>query len=203
MGIYRSYRKLRKVVLQPFRRMGKKLKLERWFGWLRPKVWVPRLSRAWLLRLATLGPVGNRLCAPGTVASFLGLGYYTAVYRGLPGWGFLAFAAFSVLYFAIPICDAAEKAVGMEDPSCIVLDEFVAMPLCFFGFPAASGVLLGAGFAIFRYFDIWKPLGIYLLEDWRGGRGIVLDDLAAALATNIVLHVLFTGSGLCRLFLQA
>ena len=39
-----------------------------------------------------------------------------------------------------------------------------------------------AGFGLFRFFDIAKPLGIRRLQALPGGWGVVIDDLAAALA---------------------
>ncbi|MDR2377771.1 MAG: phosphatidylglycerophosphatase A [Puniceicoccales bacterium] len=218
MGIKKAFKKIRKALKLKKRakRLGrfssdlvkktrKKLKIKSRIKKLRPNVWATRLPKPWLMGLATLGPVGNKLCAPGSWASLAGLGFYSFCYRELPVWGFLCLAAFSIYYVAIPICDAAERAVGMEDPCCIVLDEFVAMPLCFFGFHVTPEsyllwFLLGMGFVLFRYFDIWKPLGIHKLQDWRGGKGIVIDDLAAALATNLVLHIFFSSDGICRLF---
>jgi len=49
-------------------------------------------------------------------------------------------------------------------------DEFVAMPLCFLGWPAVARVwppwvIFIAGFLLFRLFDIAKPFGIRKLED--------------------------------------
>ena len=66
-------------------------------------------------------------------------------------------------------------------------------PLCFLGWGAlaatwpawAAGL---AGFALFRLFDIAKPLGIRRLQDLPGGWGVVVDDVAAALAACATLH---------------
>ena len=46
-----------------------------------------------------------------------------------------------------------------------------------------------AGFGLFRYYDIRKPLGISRLQHFPGGWGVVADDLGAALATAATLHV--------------
>ena len=51
-------------------------------------------------------------------------------------------------------------------------------------------VYLLAGFFIFRVFDVVKPFGIHRLQKYPGGLGVVLDDLAAAVATNLVLRLL-------------
>jgi phosphatidylglycerophosphatase A len=70
----------------------------------------------------------------------------------------------------------------------------VAIPLCFLGWPALVAVVpvwvaLLAGFALFRLFDIAKPLGIARLQRLPGGWGVVVDDLAAALAACATLHL--------------
>jgi phosphatidylglycerophosphatase A len=49
--------------------------------------------------------------------------------------------------------------------------------------------LLVAGFALFRFYDIKKPLVINALQELPGGWGVVLDDTAAALATCATLHL--------------
>ena len=100
-------------------------------------------------------------------------------------------------YVAVAFCGEAEFRLGRKDPGEVILDEFVAMPLCFLGFPRLelgsprawmTAALLGGGFALFRLFDIAKPLGIRRLQDLPGGWGVVLDDTAAALASCAVLH---------------
>jgi phosphatidylglycerophosphatase A len=97
---------------------------------------------------------------------------------------------------AAGICGEAERRIGRQDPGEVILDEVVAMPLCFLGWrmivPAgflASLALLIAGFGLFRFFDIRKPGFINRLQGIPGGWGIVLDDTAAALATCATLHL--------------
>jgi len=98
------------------------------------------------------------------------------------------------LYVAIALCGEAELRLGRKDPGEVILDEFMAMPLCYLGWahllagPLGTWSMLFAGFAIFRFFDILKPLGIAKLQDLPGGWGVVIDDVAAALATCVVLH---------------
>lgn len=155
--------------------------------------WPRFLPTPLVLAWATLGPVGRRLPAPGTWGSVAGLLYFTAVFAERVGTiGNLALSAAGG-YLAVAMCGEAEFRMGRKDPGEVILDEFVAMPLCFLGWPAllqplpAWGVFL-LGFGLFRLFDIAKPLGISRLQDLPGGWGIVLDDTAAALATCAVLH---------------
>jgi phosphatidylglycerophosphatase A len=164
-------------------------------------IWPRFLPSSLVLAFATLGPVGRRRRAPGTWGSAAGMLYFTVFFWPLGFWPWSAVwtLLFSLpgLYFAVAICGEAEFRLGRRDPGEVILDEFTAMPLCFLGWPALAGMLPSwaapwavfvAGFLLFRLFDITKPLGIHKLQDLPGGWGIVVDDVAAALATCAVLH---------------
>jgi phosphatidylglycerophosphatase A len=155
--------------------------------------WPRFLTSTFVLGLATLGPVGRRLPAPGTWGSLAGLVYFWMFY--VDRLSLLPAILLSVLglYVAVGFCGEAEFRLGRKDPGEVILDEFVAMPLCFIGWPVLLGVapwwaVLLAGFAFFRLFDITKPFGIYQLQDLPAGWGIVIDDVAAALAACATLH---------------
>ncbi len=148
------------------------------------------LPRRFVISLATLGPLG-RLKGPGTWGSVAGILLFTLFFAFLAPLPYLLLSLFLVL-LAVPICEEAEIRLGRRDPGCVILDEFVAVPVCFLGIPftpgePAWGWILG-GFVLFRFFDILKPLGINRLQALRGGWGVVIDDLAAALATNLLLQ---------------
>ncbi len=156
----------------------------------------PRWSRVLPTRLvvasATLGPLGRKLRAPGTWGSLAGLLYFVVFFYGAGIGGILVATAIGG-YLAVGICGEAEIRLGEKDPGQVVLDEFVAIPLCFLGWRSVGGALppwavLLAGFALFRFFDIVKPLGISRLQELPGGWGVVVDDLAAALAACATLH---------------
>ncbi|MDX2109073.1 MAG: phosphatidylglycerophosphatase A [Verrucomicrobiota bacterium] len=159
--------------------------------WKYSLFWTWFLPKKKAQRMATLGPVGYRLPAPGTWGSLLGCLWYLALFHNLP---LIVQGILLVItsFIAAGICDKAEEAIGRRDPGEVILDEFVAMPLCFLGLrpyvPAEwFWVVLLAGFGLFRLFDIAKPFGINRLQHIHGGWGILLDDIAAALATLIVL----------------
>ena len=155
--------------------------------------WPRKLPSALVVGLATLGPIGRRLPAPGTWGSFVGLGYFWVFFRTLDsGWIVVVSALAS--YLAVALCGEAEVRLGKTDPGEVILDEFVAMPLCFLGWRMLLPVmplwqLELAGFALFRVFDIFKPFGISRLQRLPGGWGVVVDDLAAALAACATLHL--------------
>lgn len=156
----------------------------------------PRWARYWpthvVLRTATLGSLGD-FKAPGTWGSAAGVLMYVVVFyptNDIMG-GLLILAS---CYFAIGICGEAEKRLKKVDPGEVILDELVAMPICFLGLKPfiAEGygaVVLVGGFLVFRVFDILKPFGIKKLQRYYGGFGVVIDDVVAGLATCIVMNV--------------
>lgn len=157
----------------------------------------PRWARYWpthaILRVATLGSLGS-FKAPGTWGSLAGLFLYLVVVQHLsPFLGFLLLMA--LCYVAIAVCGEAERRLKKVDPPEVVFDEFVAMPICFIGLndymqteKAILYVLIG--FALFRLLDILKPFGIRGLQRYYGGFGVVIDDVAAAVASCVVLNAL-------------
>ena len=130
--------------------------------------------------------------APGTVGSIPGVLLAFAVCR-LPL--FLQFpAALGFTLLAIPVCDRAEKLLGIKDDVRICDDERLLFPIAVLGLPLAS---LSWGwififFTVVRLIDIIKPPPCRRLQNIPGGRGIVIDDFVAniyALGVNWVLYL--------------
>ena len=154
--------------------------------------WPSILPTRTVVGIATLGPVGRWGKAPGTSGSFLGLLCFAVL---LPRFDPIGLVALTIVlgWIAVGICGEAEKRLGQTDPGMVILDEFVAMPLCFVGWQPLAVIvpgwsLLAAGFLLFRLFDITKPLGISRLQKLPGGWGVVVDDLAAAVLTCVVIQ---------------
>jgi phosphatidylglycerophosphatase A len=155
--------------------------------------WTRALPSGFVIACATLGPLGRRLPAPGTWGSLAGLLYFALFFQRASIGAILVASAIGG-YLAVALCGEAEIRLRKTDPGEVVLDEFVAMPLCFLGWRGllgvwpAWGVLLG-GFALFRLYDILKPFGIRRTQALPGGWGVVVDDLLAALAACATLHI--------------
>ncbi len=167
---------------------------------LRSPNWPRALRTDVVLALARVTPCGNIPFAPGTWGSMAGVAFFAVCLRplaGVMGGAVLALAVGALLFLAVGLCGEAEIRLGKTDPGEVVLDEFVVMPLCFLGWwrelptdwPLWAFWL--TGFALFRLFDIWKPLGIRRLQALPGGWGVVVDDVAAALAACTTLHLVF------------
>ena len=158
--------------------------------------WVRLLPTALVVNLATLGPLGLVKKGPGTVGSLAGIGFYAVLFHQTTPLGYLLIALL-FFYLAVAFCDEAEKRLQMRDPGMIILDEFVAVPVVFLGMNGSQGLIaqhggwpvLLAGFVLFRLFDISKPFGISKLQNFPGGFGCVIDDIAAAAASCFVLHL--------------
>lgn len=156
----------------------------------------PRWARFWpektVLRIATLGSLGD-LKAPGTWGSLMGVVFYAVFVSHLSEFSAVLLLT-AAAYFAVGICGEAERRLNKVDPGQIILDEFVAMPMCLIGLssygshPKFFWILLAA-FLLFRFFDILKPLGIKKLQRYHGGFGVVVDDVAAALIVAVILNV--------------
>ena len=93
------------------------------------------------------------------------------------------------IVFSIVIADYAEKIIKQKDPGLIVIDEIAGI-IVTFAFIPLNILTIIAGFLIFRFFDIFKPFPIRWIEKKiPGGAGIVLDDVAAGIFSNIVLRI--------------
>jgi phosphatidylglycerophosphatase A len=90
-------------------------------------------------------------------------------------------------------CTLTARHMGVADPGAIVWDEVVAFWLILWLVtPTTFGGELGA-FILFRYFDAAKPGPVRWADQlfkgfgWRGGWGILFDDLVAAFCTLLVM----------------
>ncbi len=84
----------------------------------------------------------------------------------------------------------AEKIFEEKDPSRIVIDEWAGFLWAMFLVSPTVSHLLGGG-ALFRFFDIVKIFPAnFFQKRLPGGLGVVMDDVAAGIYANVVLHIL-------------
>ena len=138
--------------------------------------------------LATGGYIGFLPFSPGTFGSLPGipLFYFLSSLGLLPAFFFIA----AFILFSIWVAEKGETALLAKDPGCIVIDEIAGMAVTFFAVPFSISAAI-IGFIVFRFFDILKPFPInYLEKRFTGGLGVVIDDVAAGMMSNIVLQVI-------------
>lgn len=123
--------------------------------------------------------------APGTVGTLVGFPLFLLIqpYSLAMQWLMLG----GLFLLGIYLCEVTGKAIGVSDHGGIVWDEIVAMMLVLTIVPMTLGWWVLA-FLLFRLFDIWKPFPIRQCDaQVKGGLGVMLDDLLAAVYAMLCL----------------
>lgn len=142
----------------------------------------------WKACVTTFG-LGYIPFAPGTLGALGGLipGILIIRYAEFPDvW--LAGLILLALITGIIGSDKLEPVWG-KDPSRIVIDETAGMWVSLLWLPPNLWYIIPA-FAFFRFFDIYKPLGIRKLERIKGGAGVMADDFLAGIYANLLTQSL-------------
>lgn len=130
--------------------------------------------------------------APGTVGSLWGWLSWLVVqnYLSLPQQALLITTAFFAGWWA---CTVTARHMRISDPGAIVVDEIIAMWLILYLVIPTNFWGQLTAFALFRFFDAAKPGPVAWADQlfkgfgWRGGFGIIFDDLVAAFCTLCVV----------------
>jgi phosphatidylglycerophosphatase A len=142
----------------------------------------------WVLVIATVFGLGYAPFAPGTAGTAGAAAVYYFGLAGLPWWAFVAIWL-AVFALGCYVSHAVQRALGKDDPGLVVIDEALGYFVAVFLLPPTWGYVLAA-FFIFRLFDIIKPWpASYFDKKVKNGFGIVMDDVAAGLYTNLILQL--------------
>lgn len=136
--------------------------------------------------LATLGFIGYLPIAPGTFGSAVTMLFFMLFKPSIS-----ANIIFLLLIIPVGIIASkkAEEMLGERDSRHIVIDEVGGYALSVLLLPNNLTTYIVA-FFLFRFFDVLKPPPIrYLERSISGGTGIMLDDLIAAIYTNITIQL--------------
>jgi phosphatidylglycerophosphatase A len=136
--------------------------------------------------IATLGFIGYLPVAPGTFGSLVSFAIFILLKPSI-------FIHIFLLFLIVPIgvisSYHAERLLNDKDSKHIVIDEFCGylFSVLFIPFSTRSALI---AFFLFRFFDILKPFPIKKIESsLSGGKGIMADDIVAALYTNLSLQI--------------
>jgi len=146
--------------------------------------------------------IGRIPVAPGTFGSILGMAWFAALVYSR-SWPIFIIGNVAAIALSVWLCGEAERTLKQIDPGSVVLDEIVAIPICFAGWLVVvalrQGQMPGVGFfcahwlssigifALFRFFDIVKPWPVRQSQKLPGGWGVTVDDLLAAIYVNAVV----------------
>jgi len=133
---------------------------------------------------ATFFYIGYAPEAQGTLASLAALFLYYFVKDNL------SLYIFTVLFLIVSgflVSGKAEEIFKKKDASQITIDEASGMLVALFLIPPTWPYVI-VGFILFRLLDIIKPQPIRKLEGLKGSAGVMLDDIAAGVLTNVILQ---------------
>ncbi len=123
--------------------------------------------------------------APGTAGSAVGVLIYLLTFSlQLSAFSYFLLTI-SIVLIGIWVSGKAEYLFKRKDSQKIVIDEIAGMLISLFMLPHGFWMVI-SGFIIFRIIDISKPF--YILERLPKGFGVMMDDVAAGIATNLILR---------------
>ena len=124
---------------------------------------------------------------PGTLTSFVTVVIIWLIQKHFNFETTLIFILLTTLLGYIAIENDTNKK---SDPKEIVIDEFIGQSLVLVFLPLIFKNYI-LGFILFRFFDIYKPYPIMIIEKkFQNGFGIIFDDIIAAGYALIVINLI-------------
>jgi phosphatidylglycerophosphatase A len=142
----------------------------------------------------TVAGAGYFPVAPGTMGALFASVIFWFFLKGLNPFHFF-FLTIVLIPLSIWLCDLGTKVFNQPDPQKIVLDELVGLFVALVFIPAGF-ITLVMQLLLFRFFDIVKlPPCRWIERKFKGGQGVLLDDVVAGIYANLVgqLILLFFG----------
>lgn len=136
--------------------------------------------------------VGLSPVAPGTMGTLWGWISFLALQAWLPpaAIGWVVLAGLVLGWWA---CAVTARHLRCCDPGLVVWDEVVSFWIVLWLLTPAGWTAQLAAFALFRWFDAAKPGPVGWADrlfhgfGWRGGLGVLFDDLVAAFCTLLAI----------------
>ncbi|MDC0645880.1 phosphatidylglycerophosphatase A [bacterium] len=129
--------------------------------------------------IGTVGYVGYLPIAPGTWGSLAALIAWYILKPMISDPLFLLITG--VIFFAgVAASEILVEAWEDGDPKAVVVDEWVGMWIALYLVPHTLiwGLI---AFFLFRFFDIFKPGPIQLMDDLHSAIGVMMDDVVAGI----------------------
>jgi phosphatidylglycerophosphatase A len=132
--------------------------------------------------------VGYSPIAPGTLGTLIAIPVYYFLSE-IPS-PLYEITLVGFFFLSVWISENAEIFFRKKDDPRIVIDEMMGFLITMLWIPRTI-FFISMGFILFRFFDILKPFPIRRLEKrWKGGFGVVLDDVVAGVYSNIILQII-------------
>ena len=127
--------------------------------------------------------------APGTAGALVAVIIWTVLFYVITFNVLLVVTSLLIVLFTaagIWSADKLESEWG-KDPSKVVVDEMVGVWIALLAVPEGNIWYILFAFLLFRFFDIFKPLGIRKMEQLDGGIGVMADDILAGIYSFLLL----------------
>jgi phosphatidylglycerophosphatase A len=165
------------------------------------------MRNGFILWLAQGFGIGRIPFAPGTFGTAVGLMWFWILLLPKSPLVFVL-GILASIFISVWLCGAGEKILGQRDPGSIVMDEIIAVPICFgswlafllfqkgfwpapeYFFSEKNWLMTTGIFVLFRLFDVAKPWPVKQSQAFPGGWGVTVDDVLAAVYVNIVALVI-------------
>jgi phosphatidylglycerophosphatase A len=131
--------------------------------------------------------------APGTAGALLGTSmWFCGALLIQSKELFLACLCITIVVFTILGTWATARLIPFwgNDPSRVVVDEMVGVWVALLAAPIGSMFYGFIAFLLFRFFDIYKPLGIRKLDNNVGAFWVMADDILAGLYSLIIVMII-------------
>ncbi len=139
--------------------------------------------------ISTVFYIGRLPLAPGTWCSFIAfLMWYLIRSFNIEGV-FILYASLVLFFIGVAVATIHSESLGEDDPSEIVIDEWVGQWIALWLIPH-SFVWGLVSFLFFRVFDIFKPGPVQIMDDIKSGTGIMMDDVIAGILALLVTQSL-------------
>jgi phosphatidylglycerophosphatase A len=145
--------------------------------------------RHFILLLATGFGVGYSPVAPGTLGTLVAILIYYFL-SNIPS-PIHEITLVGFFFVSVWVSENGERLFRKKDDQRIVIDEIIGFLITMLWVPKTVRFVV-TGFFLFRFFDILKPFPIRRFEKvFKGGFGVVLDDVVAGVYANIVLRLIY------------
>ncbi|PSK95013.1 phosphatidylglycerophosphatase A family protein [Taibaiella chishuiensis] len=138
--------------------------------------------------IASIFGIGYIRKGGGTVAAAFAVLVWWLLFRNGTAAAWPVLLTIAVTALGVAVGNQVERDWG-KDSYRVVIDEVAGMFISVLFVPLDWKWLL-TGFVLFRFFDIAKPLYIRKMEAWKGGWGVMMDDVLAGIYANIILQVI-------------
>lgn len=151
-----------------------------------------KLTNFFLKSYCTFFYIGCIKFAPGTFGTLIAIPLYLIFLNDLPFiTSFVVLIVFTIISSFIISISYSKKVFDNIDHKSIIIDEILAFLfiLLFFNSNIYQIIL---SFLVFRFFDIYKPYPINIIDkNIKNGFGVMLDDLVAAFYCFIVVDIFY------------